>query len=97
MSKAPEVLTYLTEAAETAAGAAALRVGDPVELRQASSGRDVEAWLPLGRRLGRLPPAEREAVRGVFGATPLRGHIAALVPRPLHGGGARIHIRLTAI
>ena len=97
MSVDPGVLTYLTDAAEPRPEDGALCVGDPVVLRPGRRGRTLEAWSASGRRLGALPPAESEALSGLLpsGADGLRGHIAALVPRPRLMGPGRIHIRLT--
>jgi hypothetical protein len=93
----PEMLTYLTDAAEPAPGLPAPRVGDAIELRPRRGGRDVEAWSAAGIRLGRLPPAECAALDGLFaeGNPPLRGRITALVPRPHLLGAGRIHISVT--
>lgn len=97
MSGDPDVLTYLTDAAEPRPGEGALCVGDPVVLRQGIRGGKLEAWLATGRRLGALPPAESEALSGLLttGMNGLRGHIAALIPRPRLVGPGRIHIRVT--
>ena len=97
MSGEAGVLTYRTDATETRPEDGALCVGDPVVLRQGRRGGKLEAWsAATGRRLGALPPAESEAVSGMLtGATDrLRGHIAALVPRPRLDGPGRIHIRV---
>ena len=93
----PELLTYLTDAAEPAPGQFGPRVGDPIELRVRRGGREIEVWS-AGIRLGRLPPAERAALDGLLpqGESALRGHISALVPRPLRIGSGRIHIRVSA-
>ncbi len=93
----PEMLTYLTDAAELAPGQAGPRVGDPVELRPRHGGAEIEAWSAEGTRLGRLPPAERAALDGLLadGGRPLRGRITALVPRPRRMGFGRIHISVT--
>jgi len=93
----PELLTYLTDAAEPAPGQFGPRVGDPIELRVRRGGREIEVWS-AGIRLGRLPPAERAALDGLLpqGEAALRGHISALVPRPLRIGSGRIHIRVSA-
>ncbi len=90
----PEMLTYLTDAAELAPGQAVPRVGDAIELRPRRGGAEIEAWSAEGRRLGRLPPAERAALDGLLaeGSLPLRGRITALVPRPHRMGFGRIHI-----
>ncbi len=97
MSGDPGVLTYLTDASDQRPEDGALCVGDPVVLRQGRRGGKLEAWSATGRRLGSLPPAETEALSGLLteGADGLRGHIAALVPRPRLVGPGRIHIRLT--
>ena len=97
MPRDPGLLTYLTEASEPRAGEGALCVGDPVVLRQGARGGKLEAWLSTGRRLGSLPPAESEALSGLLtdGTDRLRGHIAALIPRPRLLGPSRIHIRVT--
>jgi hypothetical protein len=97
MSGDPGVLTYLTEASEPRPGEGALCVGDPVVLRQGVRSGKLEAWSPAGRKLGSLPPAESEALSGLLaeGADRLRGHIAALIPRPRLVGPGRIHIRVT--
>jgi hypothetical protein len=95
-----DVLTYLTGAAGQSSGEGALCVGDPVVLRQGNGGGKLEAWSATGRKLGALPPAESEALSGLLtggGAEGLRGHIAALVPRPRLVGPGRIHIRVTDI
>lgn len=91
-----ELLTYLTDAAEPKPGQATPRVGDAIELRSSTGGRDVEAWSSNGQRLGRLPPAERDALAEVMAAGPLQGRISALVPRPQLAGAGRIHIRVSA-
>ncbi|MDN3568349.1 hypothetical protein QWZ14_28555 [Paeniroseomonas aquatica] len=92
-----EMLTYLTDASLPVPGLSEPRVGDSVELRLLRGGREVEAWSTTGIRLGRLPPAEREALDGLLqgGALPLQGRISAVVPRPLLLGSGRIHIRVT--
>ena len=97
MSGHPDVLTYLTDSAEFRPGEGALCVGDPVVLRPGARGGKLEAWSPNGRRLGALPPAESAALEGLLtGSTDgLRGHIAALIPRPRLIGPGRIHIRVT--
>jgi hypothetical protein len=94
----PELLTYLTDAAEPAPGQFGPRVGDPVELRVRRGGLEIDAWSATGTRLGRLPPAERAALNGLLpkGESALRGRISALVPRPLQIGSGRIHIRVSA-
>jgi len=90
------LLTYLTDAPDPRPEEGALCVGDPVVLRQSRRGRTLEAWSPAGRRLGALPPAESEALSEMLTEHPhrLRGHIAALVPRPRVTGPGRIHIRV---
>jgi len=93
-SPAIDLLTYLTDAAEPKPGQAVPEVGDQVELRATSSGREVEAWSSSGQRLGRLPPAERDALAEMMAGGPLHGRIAALVPRPRLAGTGRIHIRV---
>jgi hypothetical protein len=99
MSGDPDVLTYLTESAEFRPGEGALCVGDPVVLRQNVRGGKLEAWSATGRRLGALPPAESAALEGLLsgGTNRLRGHIAALIPRPRLVGPGRIHIRVTEL
>jgi hypothetical protein len=96
MSGEAGVLTYLTDATEPHPGESALCVGDPVVLRHDLRGRKLEAWSATGRRLGVLPPAESEALSALLtqGSGRLRGHIAALVPRPMLTGPGRIHIRV---
>jgi hypothetical protein len=96
MSGEAGVLTYLTEATDPRPEEGALCVGDPVVLRQGRRGGKLEAWSTTGRRLGALPPAESEALSGMLtgGNDRLRGHIAALVPRPRLTGPGRIHIRV---
>jgi len=91
-----DMLTYLTDSADPAPGQLAPRVGDAVELRILRGGRDIEAWSATGIRLGRLPPAEREALDDLLqiGTPALRAHISAVVPRPLNHGNGRIHIRV---
>jgi hypothetical protein len=44
-----------------------------------------------------LPPAESAALEDLLngGTNALRGHIAALIPRPRLMGPGRIHIRVT--
>ncbi len=93
----PELLTYLTDAAEPMAGQFGPRVGDPVELRVRGGGVEIDAWSAAGIRLGRLPPAERAALEGLMrsAAGHLRGRISAMVPRPLQLGSGRIHIRVS--
>lgn len=97
MSGEPGVLTYLTDAMDSRPEEGALCVGDPVVLRQGLRGGKLEAWSTTGRRLGALPPAESAALSGMLtdSAGRLRGHIAALVPRPRLTGPGRIHIRVT--
>ncbi len=97
MAGDPGVLTYLTDATEPRPGEGGLCVGDPVVLRQGGRGRKLEAWSTTGRKLGSLPPAESEALSGLLtdGADRLRGHIAALIPRPRLMGPGRIHILVT--
>jgi hypothetical protein len=97
MSGDPDLLTYLTDAAEIRPGDGALCVGDPVVLRQGTRGGKLEAWSASGRRLGALPPAESAALEDLLngGTNALRGHIAALIPRPRLMGPGRIHIRVT--
>ncbi len=98
MSGDPGVLTYLTDATEFRPGDGALCVGDPVVLRQGIRGGMLEAWSTAGRKLGSLPPAESAALSGLLTDgrnRGLRGHIAALVPRPRLVGPGRIHIRVT--
>lgn len=97
MSGEADVLTYLTDATEIRPEDGTLCVGDPVVLRQGRRGGKLEAWsAATGRRLGALPPAESEALAGLLtgGTDRLRGHIAALVPRPRLDGPGRIHIRV---
>lgn len=96
MSLEPGVLTYLTDAVASSGGEPVLCVGDPVVLRQQRRGGRMEAWSETGLRLGALPPAECEALSELLpvGAEGLRGHIAALVPRPRLNGPGRIHIRV---
>ena len=96
MNGDPGVLTYLTEAQEPPPGESALCVGDPVVLRQGSRRGKLEAWSATGRKLGSLPPAESAVLFGLLtdGTGRLRGHIAALVPRPRLTGPGRIHIRV---
>lgn len=97
MSGVPDVLTYLTDATDPRPGDGALCVGDPVVLRQGLRGGKLEAWSATGRKLGSLPPAESEALSGLMAGNTnrLRGHIAALIPRPRLMGPERIHIRVT--
>lgn len=97
MPEAAGLLTYLTGVAEPEPGGRLPRVGDAVHLRRLPNGRDIEAWSDGGGRLGRLPPAERNALAGLLAVAPgeLRGRITALVPRPLLAGAGRIHIRVT--
>ena len=92
----PEVLTYLTDAAEPAPGQFGPRVGDRSNCASgAASGRSRS-----GRRAFASGgfPAERAALDGLLpqGGSALRGHISALVPRPLRIGSGRIHIRVSA-
>ena len=91
-----DMLTYLTDSADSAPGQLAPRVGDAVELRIRRGGRDIEAWSSTGIRLGRLPPAEREALDEILQGGPpaLLAHISAVVPRRLNLGNGRIHIRV---
>lgn len=91
-----ELLTYLTDAAEPKPGQSTPQVGDLIELRATRGGREVEAWSSSGQRLGRLPPAERDALAEVMADGPLSGRISALVPRPRLAGAGRIHIRVNA-
>lgn len=90
----PELLTYLTDAAEAVPGQTGFRVGDPIELRPRRGGRGIEAWSVQGIRVGQLPPAECAAFDGLLaeGARTLRGRITALVPRSHQIGTGRIHI-----
>lgn len=89
-----EIVTHLIGTAEPQPGHAAPRVGDPVVLRRAQGGREIEAWSPAGLLLGRLPPAERDALSPLPAGVAPRGRITALVPRPLLAGAGRIHIRV---
>jgi hypothetical protein len=93
-----ELLTYLTGPADPSPGIRPPRVGDTVHLRPLPGSWDIEAWSDSGKRLGRLPPAERNALNDLTGANPiaLRSRITALVPRPLLAGSSRIHIRVIA-
>ena len=96
MQADPGVLTYLTEAQEPRPGEGALCVGAPVVVRQGSRRGRLEAWSATGRKLGSLPPDESAILSSLLadGAGRLRGHIAALVPRPRLTGPGRIHIRV---
>jgi hypothetical protein len=98
MQANPDVLTYLAEATETKAGQRPPSVGDTVEFRLLRGGAEIEAWSDAGLRLGRVPPAERAALAGLLAEAPLplRGRIAALVPRPRQAGTGRIHIRVAS-
>lgn len=98
MPEATELLTYLTGVAEPDPGGRSPRVGDAVHLRPLVGGPEIEAWSEAGKRLGRLPPAERDALAGLVTMAPgeLRARIAAMVPRPALAGMGRIHIRVTA-
>lgn len=98
MPDTAELLTYLTGTTEPGSEGLRPRVGDAVHLRSLPGGFVVEAWSEHGSRLGRLPPAERNALAGLTGAAPadLRGQITTLVPRPLLASLDRIHIRVTA-
>ena len=91
-----DLLFHLTDAAEPPPGEVPPRFGDAVELRPGRGGREIEAWSTAGRRLGRLAPAERDAVAGLLagGDQALRGRIEAIVPRPRAAGSGRIHIRV---
>jgi hypothetical protein len=91
-----ELLFHLTDAAEPPPGEAPPRSGDRVELRPGRGGMDVEAWSMAGRRLGRLPPAERSLLDGLLTGCgwPLQGQIEAILPRPSTTGAGRIHIRI---
>jgi hypothetical protein len=101
MDESNDLLTYLTDSTDPPPGAPeAPRVGDPIELRVMRGGREIEAWSArLGQRLGRLPPEERDAIAPLLvpGRPPVTGLISALVPRPLHAGTGRIHVRLTGL
>lgn len=96
MPNASDLLTYL--AGEPEPDTESPRVGDPVELRVLQGGRAIEAFSAAGQRLGRLPPAERDALAGLLpgGRASYPGRIAALVPRPRALGAGRIHIRVSA-
>lgn len=93
-----ELLTYLTGPAELGPGGRTPRVGDAVNLRLLPGGREFVAWSDSGVRLGQLPPAERSVLTSLTDTAPseIRGHITALVPRPLQAGTGRIHIRVIA-
>lgn len=91
-----EIVTHLIDATEPSAGQSQPRVGDPVELRPDNRGRDVVAWSASGRRLGRVPPPDRDTIAELLVHQPLQGRITALVPRPPQAGAGRIHIRVSA-
>ena len=57
-----DLRTYLTDVAGLCPSDDQPRAGDVVELRRSPDGKVMEAWLPCGRRLGRLPPADCLAV-----------------------------------
>ena len=71
----------------------------PLFFARASAAVSWRPGPPTGRKLGSLPPAESEALSGMLtgGAGRLRGHIAALVPRPRLVGPGRIHILVTGL
>ena len=96
MSPDQDLLFHLTDAAEPPPGELPPRFGDAVELRPGRGGVEIEAWSVAGRRLGRLAPAERDALAGLLTGSdrPLQGRIEAIVPRPRAAGSGRIHIRV---
>jgi hypothetical protein len=75
------VLTYVTGTGDPSLALQQLRAGDPVRLCPAIGGAETEAWLASGRRLGRLPPAERSMLAGLGLPPSLTARIAAVVPR----------------
>ncbi|MBK1659269.1 hypothetical protein CKO45_13590 [Paracraurococcus ruber] len=58
----------------------------------------IEAFSAAGERLGRLPPAERDALAGLIAGagTSLPGRVTAVLPRPRGLGGGRVHISVAA-
>ena len=76
------VFTYLTDVDEPPADARPLRAGDRVHLRTRGGTAETEAWSECGRRLGRLPPIERDMLAGLGLRPPLTARVAAVVPRP---------------
>ena len=90
-------LTYLTDVGTLQAGVHPPRAGDRVRLRPAAGGAETEAWSECGRRLGRLPPAERNMLASLGLQQPLTARIAAVVPRPgaAHAAG-RVLLRVEA-
>ena len=95
MSHSLDLLTYLT--GEPATGVRSPQVGDTVELRLLPGGLSLQAFSAAGECLGRVPPADRDALADFRPANhgPLRGWISALVPRPGLPGAGRIHIRVS--
>jgi hypothetical protein len=93
-----DLRTYLTDVAGLCPSDDQPRAGDVVELRRSPDGKVMEAWLPCGRRLGRLPPADCLAVGELLAerASSMPAEITAIVPRP--GGVAdRIHVELLSL
>lgn len=85
-----EHLTWLTDAADPPPA-----VGDAVEVAVAK-GAEVLAFSAAGRRLGRLPPEEGQALAALLASRGGRapGRVSAVVPRPTGAGGGRIHLRV---
>ena len=92
----PAVPTYLTDVDEPPAGARPLRAGDRVHLRARGGTAEAEAWSECGRRLGRLPPAERDMLAGLGLRLPLAARVAAVVPRPGTPHAGRVLLRMDA-
>ena len=90
------VLTYLTDLSDVPPGVQQLRAGDPVRLCPAIGRAETEAWSMCGRRLGRLPPAERSMFACLELLQPLTAHITAVVPRPGSAGAGRVLLEVEA-
>jgi hypothetical protein len=90
------VFTYLTDIDEPPADARPLRAGDRVHLRARSGTAEAEAWSECGRRLGRLPPVDRDMLAGLGFRLPLAARVAAVVPRPGTPHAGRVLLRTDA-
>jgi hypothetical protein len=91
-----DLLTYLTDVGNLPAGEHPLRIGERVHLRPIAGSAETEVWSECGRRLGRLPPAERHLLASLGHHHPLAARIAAMVPRPGLGRSDRILLRVEA-
>jgi hypothetical protein len=90
------VFTYLTDMDEPPAGARPLSAGDRVHLRARGGTVETEAWSECGRRLGRLPPVDRDMLAGLGLRLPLAARVAAVVPRPGTPHAGRVLLRTDA-